>query len=139
MTIWHFICAFIYKDISLQKILEDTNTDQLEIAVKRVMARKIKNFRKQLGLTQTEFAKKCQINRSTLANIESESAQISIKMLIQIAHFLNIDYNELMPLQSEIMHEQESLKTKNTEVKLSQMLLENNLSQSYLSILLDKQ
>ena len=98
------------------------------------VSRYIKEFR---GLTQTEFAEKILMNRSTLSNIIAGRQQISIHLLFDIAKELKVEPSALLPsidsMQSAIEED---------KIQYNKIFTEKGLSektQATILNLLDKQ
>ena len=61
------------------------------------LARNLKSYRAQLGLTQVELAQKADVNRSYLASIESETQpNTSIKTVEKLAAALGVSIVDLL-------------------------------------------
>lgn len=61
------------------------------------LARNLKYYRAQLGLTQVELAQKAGVNRAYLASIESETQpNTSIKTVEKLAHALGVSLVDLL-------------------------------------------
>jgi putative transcriptional regulator len=56
---------------------------------------KLVNTRKQLGLTQEELAKKAEISRAYLSNLESGKYTPSLEVAHKLASLLNMSVDEL--------------------------------------------
>lgn len=61
------------------------------------IGKKIREKRKEMGVSQDAFARDCQIDRSYMGRIERGEANITITMLYQIARNLNCDPTTLLP------------------------------------------
>ena len=66
--------------------------------IKEIIGKKIKDFRTQLGETQEAFAKKLNINRSSLSLIEQGSQAPDIQLLVDIIKLTKMDILELLEL-----------------------------------------
>lgn len=78
------------------------------------IGQKIKSFRKEHKLTQVELAKKSNISRSYLADIENDRYNASLDTLKSIATALNVNISEL--IEDENYKENKSTETdKNKE------------------------
>lgn len=62
------------------------------------LGKKIALLRKKEGLTQLKFAEKHQIDRASLARIESGGVNSTINKLREIAKALSVDIGELVNL-----------------------------------------
>lgn len=62
----------------------------------KVVAKRIKEARKQAHITQAELAEKINISTNAVAKIESNLMSASLQTLISIANVLNIDINYLL-------------------------------------------
>jgi transcriptional regulator with XRE-family HTH domain len=56
----------------------------------------VRNRRQQLGLLQSELAKKSQTNQAQISRVESDKNNISVDLLIRIAKALNCTISDLM-------------------------------------------
>jgi transcriptional regulator with XRE-family HTH domain len=62
-----------------------------------IIGRKIKETRTRLGITQTELAKKIEMVRTSLTNIESGEQKLPIHVLYKIAGVLKVPIIDLLP------------------------------------------
>lgn len=62
----------------------------------------LKRIRKEMKLTQQEMAKKMDISRSYLCDLENRNKSISINTLLYIAKRLNISVNRLINDEIEL-------------------------------------
>lgn len=60
------------------------------------IAKRIKKFRINAGLSQTELAAKCNVSKSLISKIESNKASLHLDLLLDIANALNISLFELL-------------------------------------------
>lgn len=60
------------------------------------LGQKIKNRRKELGLTQIEFAKKIQTCQSYVSKLEGDGFNPSSQMIVNIAVALNMSIDYLL-------------------------------------------
>ena len=67
--------------------------------MKSELAEKIKELRKELGLTQHQLAQKLNVDRSTIAKYETDKIEPSIAMLITLVHFFNVSADYLLGLE----------------------------------------
>ncbi len=58
------------------------------------MGNRISHIRKEKGITQTELAKRMNINRSHLSKVETGKAQPSTRLLERIAHELGVSMKD---------------------------------------------
>ena len=61
-----------------------------------LIARRIKELRKQQGLTVQELAYRCDIERSNMSRIEAGRTNLTIKTLCLICNALHISLKELV-------------------------------------------
>lgn len=62
-----------------------------------IIGMKIKETRIRLGMTQTELAKRINMVRTSLTNIESGKQKLAIHMLYKIAGVLKVPVTDLLP------------------------------------------
>ena len=58
----------------------------------------VKAFRKKLGLTQKELAKRAEIDQATLSRLERNRQEITVTKLTRIAHALGVKEQTLLDL-----------------------------------------
>jgi len=63
---------------------------------------RIRNFRLTAGINQEVFSELLNMTRASIVNIEKGRQRPSIFLLITIAHILNIDYIDLIPVELNI-------------------------------------
>jgi len=66
-----------------------------------MLGQKIKELRKEKGLTQAELARCLNVTRSAVALWETDNTDPDIKNIIEIAKFFNITLDELFGLEDE--------------------------------------
>jgi transcriptional regulator with XRE-family HTH domain len=66
------------------------------VDVKLRFGKKIKEIRKELGLSQERFANRIGIDRTYFQGIENGSRNVSIVVIEKIAYSLNIKMSELL-------------------------------------------
>lgn len=69
---------------TFKKSLELTKEEKTEIDLKVELIGKIISIRKELGLTQDEFAEKCRIKQEYLARLEKSKTAPQIDTLLKI-------------------------------------------------------
>ena len=62
----------------------------------KIIGKRIKRFRKQVGLTQENLAEKLDISVSFQSRLERGAAKISLEKLVQTAECLNIPVGQLI-------------------------------------------
>lgn len=78
--------------------LEIPEEDMVEIQLKVELMGKILEIRKELGLTQAEFAKRCKIKQEYLARLEKSKSAPQIDTLLKI--LVPLGYKlDIVPLQ----------------------------------------
>lgn len=77
------------------------------------IGQKIKSFRKENNLTQKELAKKSNISRSYLADIENDRYNASLDTLKSIANSLEVNISDL--IEEDLSKDKDSKITKNRE------------------------
>lgn len=60
------------------------------------VAKKIRNFRNEKGITQGELAKETNLSRNTIVNFETERRDPRVKDLRKIARALNVPIEQLL-------------------------------------------
>ena len=60
------------------------------------VAKKIRNFRNEKGITQSELAKETNLSRNTIVNFETERRDPRVKDLRKIARALNVPIEQLL-------------------------------------------
>jgi len=69
--------------------------------IRDILSNNIKTFRKELNLSQEEFAYKCDLHRTYIGAIERGERNITLSSLERIAAALNIDIPSLLSVQKE--------------------------------------
>lgn len=59
------------------------------------MGNKITYYRRKLGMTQGELAKKVGVDRTHINKIENGKKQMSMKLVVRIAKALNVTPNDI--------------------------------------------
>ena len=59
---------------------------------------KIKSLRKDLGLSQEEFAEQLGVNRGTIIRIENGTQNSTIQMLLSISEVLRVEIKDLVAI-----------------------------------------
>ena len=62
--------------------------------IKEKVGKRIKELRKQQGLSQEEFAFKCELDRTYITSLERGKRNIALENLEKIANALNITLSE---------------------------------------------
>ncbi len=70
-----------------------------ENSSKKIIREKIQIYRKRIGLTQVDVAKKLNISRSTYAYYESKAPKIPAKILNQLAVIFKIEPEDFLPTE----------------------------------------
>ena len=70
--------------LDFKNSLDLTQEEEYEIALKVELMGKILEIRQQMGLTQAEFAKKCNIKQEYLARLEKSKTAPQIDTLLKI-------------------------------------------------------
>ena len=65
--------------------------------IKEIIARNLKHFREQKGLTQRELAAKLGIRHNTISAWENGANSVDISVLMQICDLLDVDICEMFP------------------------------------------
>ena len=65
------------------------------VATREMVGSKVRQLRKQLGLTQEETASRCGIFRTYLSRVESGTANPTISVLAELATCFDVDLREL--------------------------------------------
>ncbi len=79
-----FIRVFVRKRLFAGKLMLRQVTD---------VGSKIKSRRKSLGLTQAELAKKCNVSRSWLAQLEAGKASVELGLVFKVAERLDLVFD----------------------------------------------
>lgn len=66
------------------------------------LGNRLKKFREELGVTQEEFAKTLELDRTVLSQIENDKRALKVDELIKISKTMNISTDELLNLQTPI-------------------------------------
>lgn len=61
------------------------------------LADRLRQLRKERGLSQKELARRAQIANTTLCDIEAGRMEPSVRTLIRLARALGVDLNSLLP------------------------------------------
>ena len=69
--------------------------------IRDILSNNIKKFRKELNLSQEEFAYRCDLHRTYIGAIERGERNITLSSLERIATALNIDVPSLLSSQKE--------------------------------------
>lgn len=67
-----------------------------------IIGRKVKNFREDKKISQTELGDKVKLTRSSVANIESGRQKVQIDTLYNIAQTLEVEIQDLLPTLAEL-------------------------------------
>jgi transcriptional regulator with XRE-family HTH domain len=62
----------------------------------KLLAKNVKRYRKQLGLSQEELAFDCEIDRTYISKLERGIANPSLLILTQLAKVLKVDVVDLL-------------------------------------------
>lgn len=62
----------------------------------KLVGKKIKNKRKELGYSQESLAELCNISTSYLGHIERGSRRLSMDIAVKLAHYLNVSLDYLL-------------------------------------------
>ena len=62
----------------------------------KLLAKNVKRYRKQLGLSQEELAFECEIDRTYISKLERGIANPSLLILTQLAKVLKVDVVDLL-------------------------------------------
>lgn len=73
---------------------------------------RIKELREQNRLTQSEFAKKISISRSSLINYETNKREVPLKILMRISELFNINMDDLTGSVPTLTYEESEILTK---------------------------
>jgi transcriptional regulator with XRE-family HTH domain len=76
--------------------LRDSLSDKKEPNYKVVVGQRIKQLRIEAGLSQEVLAEHCGIYRTYLSRIESGSANLTLVVLVALAHSLGVEPYELL-------------------------------------------
>jgi transcriptional regulator with XRE-family HTH domain len=74
-----------------------TTVIEEEVSFNKYMALKIRELRKQRGITQEEFANRIGLTRASVVNIEKGRQILTMKNLYLICSFFQIKSSELIP------------------------------------------
>lgn len=86
-----------FSPLSLQLSTREQMADLSDKQIYLIIGRKIKETRTRLSITQTELAKRINMARTSLTNIESGEQKLPIHMLYKIALVLKVPITELLP------------------------------------------
>lgn len=105
----------------------------LTVQFQQVFGERVKKRRREMHLTQLELAKRLQITRTALANIESGTQRTSVFLLAQLVHALDASTEYFVPDMVEVQARLEqsrkvSLKVTETPTLLNLALEELNIS-----------
>jgi transcriptional regulator with XRE-family HTH domain len=62
----------------------------------KLLAKNVRRYRKQLGLSQEELAFECEIDRTYISKLERGIANPSLLILTQLAKILKVDVVDLL-------------------------------------------
>ncbi len=65
----------------------------------QTLGQKIKELRKEKGLTQIQLAEKLNVNKSTIAKYETDKIEPSLLLLKQIAIFFDVSADYLLGIK----------------------------------------
>ena len=115
---------------------------------KQIIREKIPIYRKRLGLTQDDVAKKLNISRSTYAYYESKAPKIPAEILNQLAIIFKIEPEDFLPteipsstLKFESSHSEYLNSNKNVDENMILMIyrkLNDDDKSKYLKQLVDR-
>lgn len=86
-----------FSPLSLQLSTREQMADLSDKQIYLIIGRKIKETRTRLSITQTELAKRINMARTSLTNIESGEQKLPIHMLYKIAFVLKVPITDLLP------------------------------------------
>lgn len=69
-----------------------------KIEFRTAFGKKVKNYRKKLGLSYRELAQKCDVDHSNISKIEKGEVDLRISTIQQLAKGLEIHAKELFDL-----------------------------------------
>jgi len=69
--------------------------------IRDILSKNIKRFRKELNLSQEEFAHKCDLHRTYIGAVERGERNVTLSSLERIATALNIDVPFLLSAQKD--------------------------------------
>ncbi len=61
-----------------------------------LLAKNVRNLRKEVGLSQEELAFECEIDRTYISKVERGIANPSVLVLFKIANVLNVEIKDLL-------------------------------------------
>lgn len=64
---------------------------------------RVRRLREDLNITQDELAKRVDISRSSIANIERGRQHAPVHVVLSIAETLNVDMAQLLPTHAELV------------------------------------
>lgn len=67
----------------------------MPLNIKEKFGKEVRNYRKKLGLSQEEFAFKCNLHRTYIGGVERGERNISIENIEKIANALGIKISDL--------------------------------------------
>ena len=70
----------------------------------RVIGAKIRDERSKKNLSQEEIARRLNLSRSSVTNIENGNQKISVLDLYKLAETLNVDITDLLPTKRDLSH-----------------------------------
>lgn len=76
-----------------------------ELALYRLIGERIKSARERAGLSQAKLAKKLEMSRASIVNIEAGRQRAPVHILWQIAEALSTEVALMIPKQSEFQEE----------------------------------
>jgi transcriptional regulator with XRE-family HTH domain len=85
-----------------------------------IIGLRIKNFRENKKISQTELGDKVELTRSSVANIESGRQKVQIDTLYNIAQTLEVEIQDLLPKLVELSSDNNELLNINYDPKLQE-------------------
>lgn len=85
--------------------MADDNTEKRSVStrkMRRLVARNVRRYRKQKGLTQKELAQRARIDRTHLARFESQGVNVSLDVMFRLAEALDIPAKALLGEAEEV-------------------------------------
>ena len=79
------------------------NNDQL---LYDFVASKIRDFRKDKGLSQDEFSKQVELSRVSIANIELGNQKPTLDLIWRISSIFAVDINDFFPNEIDLLKSQ---------------------------------
>ena len=106
----------------------------LTVQFQQVFGERVKKRRRELHLTQFELAKRLQITRTALANIESGTQRTSVFLLAQLVHALDESTEYFVPDMDEVQVRLEQSRKVSLRVTEVPTLLNNALEEFDISM-----